>query len=138
MVANGKSLASVLTDPAMRKGVLVAIQELHKNMNNVYSTARTNITSPQLPQLLNQSAEGVEQSISKLLIKIIFSYLFFIEKIIAIAGKIAPTQIEDYLNNAATDIEDLAERELKQASNVITSAIQRLKRAQEEARFALL
>jgi replicative DNA helicase len=149
LVVHGKSLASAVTDPILRKNVLGSIQDLHNSMGKVYSTARSkcfyylfsNIlaisgpNNPQLAQVLNQAAGSVEQSISK---KLIFVVIITpcIEKIIDVAGQIAPTQIENYLSNAATDIEELAERELKQASNVITSAIQRLKRAQEEARFS--
>ena len=52
----------------------------------------------------------------------------------SITTSIAPQSIEDHLKNATNDIEEMAERELTQASSVIANAITRMMKAQEEAK----
>jgi hypothetical protein len=117
-----KEVVGNLDDILLRKQLLNETKETFTSIDQfVYKAKGISIqpTNEDLSHLLMDAAKSVVDSLQGLL---------------QLTGTILPSQIEKQIKSVATDIEELAEKELSQAENVIAIAIAKINKAKEEAK----
>jgi talin len=117
-VSSGKSLAATLTDNGKQRELLNGIKAVNDQLAGFVSASKgvvVNSSDADLMKLLAESANSVGNSVAALM---------------DITSYIAPKDLEDHLKSTSSDLEELAEKELSQASQVISAALQKMLNAQ--------
>jgi len=115
-------LATCLDDKSLQKGLLNATKNAAHQMKQLLQIARAVGSNPDdqnLGDLLTDAAKAVAEALSKLK---------------DASSGITPAQMESFYKTSADNIEDLAEKELQEAADVIEKCVARIQAATQAAR----
>jgi len=121
-VTAGIALAASVTDRNVQKGILNALKGMNSDVKNLMQIAKAVSAAPEDPNL-NKLLLGAGKSVAEALMKLTDA-----------SKGVVPKKVEEFQNKAASDLEDLAEKELKGAADVIDKCVAKLAAATEAAR----
>lgn len=122
LVQRIKDLCGTVDDPVLQKQLLGGAKELLGQVRVLMAKAQMVASNPQdenLNRLLTEAGKGVATALFNL---------------VSASKNVIPKEMESFQKKSGDDIEDLAERELLGAANVINSAVAKMLAAQEEIR----
>eukprot|EP01119_Soliformovum_irregulare_P010889 TRINITY_DN2683_c0_g2_i1.p1 TRINITY_DN2683_c0_g2~~TRINITY_DN2683_c0_g2_i1.p1 ORF type:complete len:1576 (+),score=527.56 TRINITY_DN2683_c0_g2_i1:266-4993(+) len=122
LVEEAKIVCGTVDDINLQKSVLQGVKAIIAETRSLMQTSQLVVSNPQDPNLISLLQEAAK-SVASSLVKLVTSL-----------KAIVPKGVEDFQKKSADDIEDLAERELAGAASVITNAVARILKAQEEAK----
>lgn len=122
LVQHGTDLASNVDEKTLQKVILNSVKGTADSVKNLYQFAKATSVNPDdkvVVEALGKSGIAVAEALKKLK---------------EAASGIIPKEVEDAMNKRSNEIEDLAEKELIGAANVIESCVLKLQQATENAR----
>eukprot|EP01119_Soliformovum_irregulare_P005210 TRINITY_DN1675_c0_g1_i1.p1 TRINITY_DN1675_c0_g1~~TRINITY_DN1675_c0_g1_i1.p1 ORF type:complete len:1447 (-),score=577.25 TRINITY_DN1675_c0_g1_i1:61-4401(-) len=118
----GIALAASVNDRNVQKGILNALKSMNADVKNLMQIAKAVSAAPDDPNL-NKLLLGAGKSVAEALMRLTEA-----------SKGVVPKKVEEFQNKAASDLEDLAEKELKGAADVIDKCAAKLQQALEAAR----
>ncbi len=119
IVSSGKSLVGTLGDSSQQRQILSGIKISNGQLTSFFQAAKAVASSPNdgdLMKLLADSSTAVANSMTSLL---------------EMTTTVIPTEIEQHLKASSADIEELAEKELSEASQIIANAVAKISQFQQ-------